>query len=289
MHLITRERALRNLATLTSPSAAENLLVDSLSAAVSDAIERHCKRAFAVQPYDELYDGNDQPLLHLRQFPVVSIERIAYDPAAVLTIQNTSASNQRASVKVTESGLTLTRVASGVTTSSALDFASYVTLGALATALAALGNGWEATVASGYSSYASADLRATQGAYNAKAAAAELCIHLQELSSFDVDEKRGVLTRGRGYEVADGFHPQVSPVFFGGRNFWRVLYTAGFATVPEAVQEACAEWVAALFWQAKRDPNLTQEATPGVVSRAVHQDIPSMVQALLRPYRVITL
>src|SRR6266511_3763738 len=116
MDLITRERALRNIAGVTTPTAAENLLLDALCAACSQAVERHCNRSFAVQAYDELYDGNGAGALMRRQFPVLAVERVAYDPTAVLRVENSSASNQRASVKVTATGLTLTHVASGVTT-----------------------------------------------------------------------------------------------------------------------------------------------------------------------------
>lgn len=40
-----------------------------------------------------------------------------------------------------------------------------------------------------------------------------------------------------------------------GSRYWRVLYTAGFDPVPEDVQ-ACAQIVAAYFWQTRRDPGL---------------------------------
>jgi hypothetical protein len=56
----------------------------------------------------------------------------------------------------------------------------------------------------------------------------------------------------------------IGPGWGGGINYWRVIYTAGYATVPEDVQEACAQWVAALFWQSKRDPGLALEQIPGV-------------------------
>src|SRR5262249_61998636 len=70
--------------------------------------------------------------------------------------------------------------------------------------------------------------------------------------------------------------------FNAGREAWgwlpgvdnyRVVYTAGYATVPEEVQEACAQWVAHLFWQSKENP-------------AVHPDSPtSTVAILLDHYR----
>ncbi|HKQ88599.1 MAG TPA: hypothetical protein VJS43_17710, partial [Candidatus Acidoferrales bacterium] len=49
----------------------------------------------------------------------------------------------------------------------------------------------------------------------------------------------------------------------GGVHHWRVRYSAGYSAVPDDVQEACAQWVAALFWQTKRDPGLESETIPG--------------------------
>src|SRR5437016_672766 len=109
-NLITRARALYNLNNLATTSA-ENTTLDALIAAVSAAIERWCRRNFVSTAYDEIYDGCGQDELVLRHFPLLSVERVAYEPTAVLRVQNTSASVQRATVQVTSTGLTLTRVA----------------------------------------------------------------------------------------------------------------------------------------------------------------------------------
>ena len=58
---------------------------------------------------------------------------------------------------------------------------------------------------------------------------------------------------------------------------YRVRYTAGYATIPSDVQEACAEWVAALFWQTKDNPAVTPEVPTG------------NVRFLLVPYRLYPL
>src|SRR5207247_1983726 len=137
--LITRERALRNLANLASPTAAEYLAIDTMIRSASQAIEKYCRRSFAVAAYDELYSGNNSQTLLLRNYPIISIERVASNPTAVLTITNTSATNQRATVKVTTDGLDLTRVASGVSALSSLGFATYVTISSLKAAIDALG------------------------------------------------------------------------------------------------------------------------------------------------------
>lgn len=244
MDLITRERALRNLASLSSPTAAEYLALDTMIRVASNAIEKYCQRSFVAQQKDELYNGTDSHRLILRDFPIISVERIAYGPTGVLRVTNNSATNQRATLKVTSDGLTLTRVASGVTSISTLNFASYVTITALNTAINALGSGWGSTIASStFNLWPSADLRAIQGAIACKDTQAEIRIHTSELSHYEIDERKGILTMGYG---ASDF-PGEQPTWYGGIHYWRIIYTAGYETVPEDVQEACAQWAAALF------------------------------------------
>lgn len=272
-NLITRARALSNLNDLAT-SSSENTTLDALILAVSKAIENYCWRTFAVTSYDELYPGNNRRELVLRNYPTVSIERVAHGPTPVLNVTNTSASNQRATVKVTALGLQLIGVASGVSTTNTILFSDQPTLSALATAVTALGNGWAATVINEPDNLrASADLRALQGGFQAMNLDAELKLHASELSNFVVDAERGCLTREDGV------------CFYGGLHAWRVVYSAGFSAVPDEVQEACAEWVAQLFWQTKRDPGLSSEAVPGAVSRAILCDMPATVKFLLSPHR----
>jgi hypothetical protein len=277
MSLITRERAIRNLRSGAATTTTENKLLDSFIVAASDWIEKYCRRTFTARQYDELYDGCGERELYLRQFPVLSVERVAYAPETVLEIENTSGSNQRATVTVTDTGLTLIRVASGTTTTdTSVTFASNATITALKTAINALGNGWSATIPdSDYANWPSADLR-PQGAFNAVEDTAELTIHTSELAAYDLDAARGLLTLPNNQG------------FGGGRNYWRVKYTAGFSSVPEAVQEACAEIAVALFWQAGRDPGLAQEQIPTVVSRTPVLNTHGLqphVKKLLAPYR----
>ena len=272
-NLITRARAIYNLNN-RSTTAAEDTTLDALIAALSAAIERFCRRNFVSTQYDEVYDGRDRAELVLHHFPLLSVERVAGDPTTVLTVQNSSASVQRATVQATSTGLSLVRVASGVIATDTVTFAGNVTLTALAAAVTALGNGWSASVAgSDYTLRASADLRALQGALTAKDAAAELKIHLREIADYGSDAARGYLLRDAGW--------------CGGARAWRVIYTAGYSAVPEDVQEACAQWVAALFWQTKRDPGLAQESVPGSIFRMPHTRLPPSVRLLLEPYRAL--
>jgi hypothetical protein len=285
--LITSTRAKYNI-NQSSFTSDENSTISALITACTKAISKFCRRNFDTQSYDELYNGTGDRRLALRQFPVVSVARVAYGPIPVLRVSNTSPSNQRATVAVTATGLSLTRVAAGIaSTDTSVTWASYPTLAQVAAAVNALGNGWSAVVADGaFASRASADLRAPQGALNAMNVQAPLLLHAQELTGYDLDTDRGWLIRGpASAEMLDAFDDPLPPTWFGGINFWRVVYTAGFATVPEDVQEACAEWVAALFWQTKRDPGLAREAIPGMVSREALGQMPAGVRALLLPYR----
>lgn len=272
-NLITRDRALSNLDNRATTSD-ENTTLDALIAAVSKAIENYCWRTFAVASFDELQPGNNRRELLLRNYPIASIERVAYAPTPVLRVTNTSGSEQRATVKVTATGLELIRVASGVATTEAILFSAQPTLSALASAVTALGNGWSAAVLESANDLrASADLRALQGAFPAKDVNALLQMHTSELASFAVDAERGCLARDDG------------TCWHGGLHYWRVLYRAGFGAIPDDVQEACAQWVAVLFWPTKRDPGLASETLPGIVTRAALRDMPASIRQMLGPYR----
>ncbi len=90
-NLLTTGRALGNLNN-RDLSDDEETTLDTLIAAVSRSIEQYCWRTFALTSYDELYPGYGQRELVLRNYPVVSVERVAERPIAVLRVMNTSAS-----------------------------------------------------------------------------------------------------------------------------------------------------------------------------------------------------
>lgn len=289
-NLITRERAQQNVAQATL-SAAEAALLDRLVAAVSEAIRRYCNRDFVAQSYDELYDGSGTPELILNHAPILAVERVATSPMAVLTVTNTSSANQRATVQVTPDGLTLTRVASGsVIVDSSVTWQANPTLGAVASAIDALGNGWGATVLSPYSLWPSADLRSLQGALScAQSRLAGLVLHLDELAAYSIRADEGILVYGAaGWgPVFPWERPFGQPCWGRGRGLYRVLYTAGYESVPEPVQEAAAEWAAALWWQAKRDPAAVQVQVPGAGAQQFSGklELPGYLKVLLAPYR----
>jgi hypothetical protein len=281
--LITITRALVN-----SPSADSGTL-EILVTAASQAVRAYCQRDFTQTAYDELYNGDGTRRLILRSYPIISVQSVRYRTVTVLVVQNNNtAVNQQARVSVTSTGLTLVRVASGVTTTdSSIVFATSPTLQAVATAINALGNGWSAQVVADYGNWPSADLRAVQGALNAAGQFAELRMHTAELAGFQVDERRGWLLRAVPYSDPEMSRPDdlAWPV---GINNLRVQYTAGYARVPDDVQEATAQLTATLFKELGRNQILSLENTGGYAYRVLSErsaGLPRTVRSLLDPYR----
>jgi hypothetical protein len=303
--LITSSRATEVIAA-SSPTAA---LVADLITSASDAIEKYCRRYFVSRGYDEVYNGTGDRRLLLRQYPIQAVTAVRYQPATVLSVINTNTSlNQQARVQVTSTGLQLWRKASGVAiTEALLAWSSYPTLAQLAAAIAARGNGWYAQVAGSsddYGKWPSADLWippsfgdgvTSQGYLTARGQYAALLMHTCEMAGYQWDAGRGWLLRAMPHTDPELVHSEdlVWPV---GINNIRVQYTAGYTTIPEAVQQACAEWVADLYWHSQRDPSLVQSmgisgAAAGyktVISSQLGRP-PDRVRALLEPYRRCTI
>src|SRR5262249_30018507 len=155
----------------------------------------------------ELYNGNGDRRLLLREYPILSVESVRYRPVTVLKIINNAPStNQQARVTVTNIGLTLMRMASGVkSVDTSCTWTAHPTLTALASAVNALGSGWSAQVvgdsgqAGGQGDYGlwpSSDLYVptsygggtySQGALTARGQFAELKMHTYELAGYQWD------------------------------------------------------------------------------------------------------
>ena len=306
--LISLARCEQSMQNYTPGS--NDAVVSTLITAASDAIEKYCCRHFYSRSFDELYNGTGDRRLVLREYPIQSVQSVRYRPVTVLKIQNTDQlTNQRATVAVTSTGLTLTRVASGiVTTDTSSTFAGFPTLQSLVNNINSLGNGWTAQIVGvnpgDYGSWPSADLYVppsygdgvqSQGALTARGVNAELKMHTYELAGYQWDP-RGWLLRAIPYTDPELLHPEdlIWPV---GINNFRVQYTAGYTTIPEAVQEACAEWVNELYQLASRDPAAKNVRLQGsgatfsshAVARLAALRPPDNVARLLAPYRRYTM
>jgi hypothetical protein len=302
--LITIARAYQ---ALPSSISGIDSLMQVFVTAYSEAIEKYCRRRFVKTAYDELYNGGGDRRLLLREYPILQVDSVRYRPVTVLKVTNTTAANVQARVQVTSTGISCIRVNAGSKTTETLQsFASNPTLSAMATAINGLGNGWSAQYvgdSTNYGSWPSADLYVpgsygdtlegsgvlqSQGAQQCvNGSFAELKMHTYELAGYQWDS-RGWLLRAIPYTDPELLQPE-DLVFPTGINNFRVQYTAGYSTVPEAVQEACARWVAYGYYKAQRDPALVNQVpSSGTVSGwqvpSTGQP-PSDVIELLAPYR----
>jgi hypothetical protein len=296
-NLVSLERAKLNLPDATS---ADERTIDALIGACSAAIQKFCRRHFALRFCDELVDGHYGQRLLLREHPIHAVESVRHSPRAVLQVTNSdTALNQQARVTVTATGLTLVRVASGTrAVDTSVTWSANATVQAVATAVNALGNGWSArTIGSATGDYGLwpaqdlyipppfGDADRSEGAFDCRGRWAGLVLHTGELAGYCWDARGWLYHSDPWAEAAWPTHDGACP-WFGGPGHWRVQYVAGYAEVPAAVQEACAEWVAELFWLTRRDGATASLAAVGSLAQAwVHERMPARVRGLLAPYR----
>jgi hypothetical protein len=267
--LITLARAKQAMPT---PPAADDAIIEDLIDAASEIIELYCRRTFASTTYDEIVSGRSDGRLRLKQFPIVTVTRVAASNGTALQVVNENATlNQRATVRITSTGLVLGRIASGVTsTDSSILWSGHATVQSVANAVTALGNGWKGTVVTGYASWPPTDLRPLGVALPCLTTPAELVIHDEEVSSCRIDVDAGFVF---------GEFPE-------GDGNLRVEYTAGYTTVPEAVQQACAMLVAQWYAEGKHDAARRFDALGEMqVARFIPEGLPEAVRRLLAPWR----
>ena len=250
--LITVSRATQN-AALSALNGSNPTYLASLITTASDAIRRACNRDFSQNAYSEYYSGGiyiREPL-RLRQFPVTEISRVASSPRAALHVQNTDGiTNQRATLETTPTALRLVRVASASSITTDLAFATYPTIALLASAANALGAGWNATVVGDFANWPSADLKPLQGAATALVGGRDLEVYTEDLQpylSWPPGDPTGDGAWGMCGWRLDDETGELFGRFPRGQLNVRIDYTAGFATIPQPIQEAAVQLVQDLY------------------------------------------
>jgi hypothetical protein len=270
--LITSSRATQNT-TLAALNSTNPAYLASLITAASDAVRGATHRDFSQNSYSEYYSGGiyiREPL-RLRQFPVIEITRVAANPRAALLVQNVDAgTNQRATVETTATALRLVRVASATPVSVDLLFATYPTIVGLAGAVNALGNGWSAQVIDQFANWPSTDLKPLQGAATALYGGRQLELYTEDIQPFlswpvgDLWGEEWGSQSPAGWRLDDQTGELFGRFPRGQLNI-RIDYVAGFATIPQAIQEACVQLVTDLY-NAGLVNNTLKKATLGAGS-----------------------
>lgn len=244
MAIIDASRSLQQLPNVTSSEA----LIDICSA-VDASLKKFLGRDIEAANYDELYTTRTADLT-LKQYPTIKISSVRCNPVPALIVSNTSAANSVATVEITTTSLVLSRIASGVTTSNTLLYATYVTIAELATAITAVGNGWSASVGSSLDTWASSDLGVFSGTtHEARNASAQLLIFNRYIGGYRLKADRGIVE----------FNPYGNVGAPVRNGLLRVAYRAGYETVPEELVQVAAEMVALCYKARFLNANLASE------------------------------
>jgi hypothetical protein len=276
------ERLIEQAATSAFGSSSEQFLrgIDTYAHeqainAASDLMERWCVRTFASTAYRQMFNGSGRGKLRVRQYPIVSVSRVAIGRTSTLRVRNTSTDAKEATVSNDLTNLTLTIV--GGTNAGSDDIAiGSNTVTQLAAAIVALGKNWEAEAVS-------TKAGAWPGTELFKHEAVRCLTNYTVLYSPDegepdvrTDKEAGILRRGYGSEPLFHLHRRrhypthVAPVVEIGGDLWPsgqlniyVSYTAGYATIPDDLARLCDELSATILRAGTHDSNVTTESTTG--------------------------
>lgn len=284
--------------TLLAPlklKSVELEMVTLLKSEASDAIRKWCgQRDFNRKSYSEQYAPQQNGYVCLLQMPVNSVARIRGYLQTALNITANGPTFSSAFVQWTTTGdwysgtlaytgIALNSYAAGVLVSTPFLFATYLTVQALATAVAAI-PGWVANVSGNLGTFGTADLAAAssgtgQGAMTDNGC--ELMVYSQDIPCTRLDNATGMLWVGRRdvpvYGARwgdDGGDLGESSATQAGRV--RVDYNAGFDTIPQAIQLACAELVKYKILLLRRDELLKTETA----QKYSYEINPAMIRAL---------
>lgn len=132
-------------------------IVLELRDAVEKYVQRFCGRTFESTAHSlEEYDGRGYEIINLRNYPIISLDRVALGRLDIISVKNSGMYEHTASVSVTSTGLRL--VYDGVANTT-VTWVANTTLSAVVAAVNALGSGWTAQMSvTGYDSRRSSDL-----------------------------------------------------------------------------------------------------------------------------------
>lgn len=271
------------------------LISSQIIPAACSWLDKYCNRAnggFAIQTYDELIHGTGTHILFLNNTPVQSIQKLSTTNLAAMSVHNqdtdlgsqataqiigTPTNPDNLNSQYTSTGLKLVYIKNAVTTTTTLLWTDYPTVSQIVAAVNALGNFWQANVQGGLGSYASTDLRATQGAFGAKPATCYFWVQWWSLPWYRLNENTGEIHSPMG--------------FARGSNNWRCNYTAGYAYFPEDLTQALCEVCANTYYAREQNSNLASENLGGysysqLVGQAGFEGLSLMSKKTIDRYKV---
>ena len=233
------------------------ILEDAIDRATS-IIETHCDRKLKSRVFYEFVMPQGERTVTVDNYPIVSIDTIAYGSAISMTIESDSASTDvLATVENNGTNIRLRKVASdGTSTTATLALADYLTTSAIVNYINASVSGWSATLTENAYSFSLYRF----GGRGVIDAPCNFEFPRDNVSEYRVDYSTGLI-----HLIADRFPGIRSDDASANRfpsGFYPVFvqYTAGFETVPADLQQVCIEVAADLYRERKQDKTITSES-----------------------------
>lgn len=264
MSLVTKQELFDYIDELES---SQEPLVLNIRSWVEKWIKNYCKRDFELTDYNEWYNGTGSKYLFLKQYPLVTLDRVSVAKVDVITVENDEALNQ-ASISVTETGLRLVKDSLADTS---ITFSDSTNLSAIVTAINAKGDGWSASlVNSDYGTIPSSELCPVYG--RSVQTKCYLQVPDEGISDFH-------LYPDEGYIVYPSKFPS------GIKNV-RVDYRAGYESIPEDLKLAVLVSIKHVFQRKIEETFGVQSFRTGELSATLISDlVPKEAKEVFNYYR----
>lgn len=265
--------------TASTDDAVLERAIDRATSRIESYLERNIKE----RSYAEWRSGAGVDTIRLHQWPVTTVTSVFSGNIAVMVI-GAKGNNLRASIAVNQETPTPAVVAtytdiSGATTATTIPFATYPTVSDVAAQIGATG---------AYNATVTKNLRAVQMRPRAGAdcVLASMTLYGADTpSEFTYDYERGRLTIDRSWfaywPLQKGIMPNVAKSIL-------IEYTAGYATVPDDIEQAAIEVASMLYRDRRRDGNLQSEGLGDYnYSRATVAEMNAKLDSLLERWKEI--
>ena len=264
-------------------SADDTILEQAIDRATS-RIESYLERNIRQRSYTEWRSGAGVDTIRLHQWPVTQVTSVYSGNIAAIVVGATSG-YLRASVSVnqetpTPALVTTTTTMLGASNSVTHDFATYPTSDDLVAGALNATPGYSASLTT---SVRSVQLRPRAGA---DCVLANMTLYAANTpSEFTYDYERGRLTIDRSWfaywPLQNGIMPNVAKSIL-------IEYTAGYATTPDDIEQACIEVAAMLYRDRRRDGNLQSEGLGDYsYSRATVAEMNAKLDSLLDRWKEV--
>ena len=280
--------ALTSLANLKAwmgiTASTDDTVLESAIDRATARIESYVGRQILSRSYAEWRSGAGVDAIRLHQWPVSQVTGVWTGAYAALVVSSADATDLRASISVNQetgnNAVILTRTTSaGVTTTTTLSFATYPTTAALATAIGST---------AGFACTLGKNIRSVQLRPRAAGDVVLATVTLfaaDTASEYTYDYDTGRLMIDQSWWA---YWPMDRGIMPDAVKSVCVEYTAGYATVPDDIEQACIEIAAMMYRDRKRDSGLQSESLGDYsYTRANRAEVDAIMSGLLADWREI--